>query len=263
MRPKPPKAGKRVFLEKITPIWSRLSFTSKVTVRNIFRNKQRFVVTVIGIAGCTALIVSAFGLRDAVGGVIDNQYGKENGVAKYDLQVVLKEGEADYENSSIVSDINALDGIESSMLGYLKVCKGYSDRSDKNMEIDILVPEDPAGFQNFIDLSLNGKDVPLTDEGAVITKKLADKTKTRIGDTLTVSWTEGSNTVEYDVVVTGIVDNYTFHYVYMTPYYFSTLLNSPLTYNDLFCKVDDALTTEERAMVDRVKKAWEDYLSKL
>lgn len=251
MRPKPPKAGKRVFLENIDAIWSKLSFTSKVTVRNLFRNKKRFIVTVIGIAGCTALIVSAFGLRNAIGSVIDNQYGKENGIAKYDLQVVLKDGESDYENSNIVSDINALDGIESSMLSYLKVCTGYSDRSDKDMEIDILVPEDPAGFQNFIDLGLNGKDVPLTDEGAVITKKLADKTKTHIGDTLTVSWTEGSKTVEYDVVVTGIVDNYTFHYVYMTPYYFSTLLNSPLTYNYLFCKVDNAFTTEERAYLEK------------
>ncbi len=251
MRPKPPKAGKRVFLENISAIWSKLSFTSKVTVRNLFRNKKRFAVTVIGIAGCTALVLSAFGLRNAIGGVIDNQYGKESGVAQYDLQVVFEDGQVDYENSSLVHDVNALDGIESSMLGYLKVCTGFSDNSDKSMEVDILVPENPAGFQNFIDLGLNGKDVPLTDEGAVITKKLADKTKTDIGDTLTVSWTEGSKTVEYDVVVTGIVDNYTFHYVYMTPYYFSTLLNSPITYNYLFCKVNDAFTTEERAYLEK------------
>lgn len=251
MRPKPPKAGKRVFLENIGAIWKKLSFTSKVTVRNLFRNKKRFAVTVIGIAGCTALILSAFGLRNAIGGVIDNQYGKDGGVAQYDLQVVLKEGQVDYENSDIVSELNDLDGIESSMLGYLKVCTGFSDRSSKNMEVDILVPENPSDFQNFIDLGLNGKDVPLTDEGAVITKKLADKTNTGIGDTLTVSWTEGSKTVEYEVLVTGVVDNYTFHYVYMTPYYFSTLLNSPLTYNYLFCKVDDSLTTEERAFLEK------------
>lgn len=251
MRPKPPKAGKRVFLENISGIWRRLSFTSKVTVRNLFRNKKRFAVTVIGIAGCTALVLSAFGLRNAIGGVIDNQYGEENGVAKYDLQIVFEDGQVDYENSDLVYDVNALDGIESSMLGYLKVCTGYSDNSEKTMEVDILVPENPTEFQNFIDLGLNGKDVPLTDEGAVITKKLANKTNTDIGDTLTVSWIEGSKTVEYDVVVTGIVDNYTFHYVYMTPYYFSTLLNSPLTYNYLFCKVDDALTTEERAYLEK------------
>lgn len=251
MRPKPPKAGKRVFLENISSIWSKLSFTSKVTVRNLFRNKKRFVVTVIGIAGCTALILAAFGLRDAIGGVIDNQYGKENGVAQYDLQVVFKDGQIDYENSPLVDEVNALEGIESSMLGYLKVCTGFSDRSDKSMEIDILVPQNPANFQNFIDLKLNDNDVPLTDEGAVITTKLADKTNTKIGDTLTVSWTEGSKTYEYEVLVTGIVDNYTFHYVYMTPYYFSNLIGTPITYNYLFCKVDEAFTTEQRAFLEK------------
>lgn len=251
MRPKPPKAGKRVFLENIKGIWSKLSFTSKVTVRNLFRNKKRFAVTVIGIAGCTALILSAFGIRDALGGVVDNQYGKENGVAQYDLQVVLKDGQIDYDNSDVVHEVNALDGIESSMLGYLKVCTGYSDRSDKSMEIDILVPQTPADFQNFIDLKLGKEDVPLTDEGAVITTKLADKTNTKIGDTLTVSWIEGSKTYEYDVVVTGIVDNYTFHYVYMTPYYFSNLIGEPITYNYLFCKVDENFTTEQKAFLEK------------
>ncbi len=251
MRPKPPKAGKRVFLENIKPIWSKLSFTSKVTVRNLFRNKKRFAVTVIGIAGCTALILSAFGLRNAIGGVIDNQYGKENGVAQYDLQVVFKDGQVDYDNSDLVHQVNDLEGIESSMLGYLKVCTGFSDRSEKSMEIDILVPQNPANFQNFIDLKLNEADIPLTDEGAVITTKLADKTNTEIGDTLTVSWIEGSKTYEYEVLVTGIVDNYTFHYVYMTPYYFSSLINNPITYNYLFCQVDDTFTTEQKAYLEK------------
>ncbi|MEE1504592.1 MAG: FtsX-like permease family protein [Acutalibacteraceae bacterium] len=251
MRPKPPKAGKRVFLENISSIWSKLSFTSKVTVRNLFRNKKRFAVTVIGIAGCTALILSAFGIRGALGGVVDNQYSKENGVARYDLQVVLKDGQIDYDNSSVVREINAKEGIEKSMLGYLKVCTGFSDRSDKSMEIDILIPQNPADFQNFIDLKLGNNDIPLSDEGAVITTKLADKTNTKIGDKLKVSWVEGSKTYEYEVLVTGIVDNYTFHYVYMTPYYFSNLIGTPITYNYLFCKVDETFTTEQKAFLEK------------
>ena len=250
MRPKPPKAGKRVFLENIKGIWGKLSFTSKVTVRNLFRNKKRFAVTVIGIAGCTALILAAFGIRGALGGVVDNQYG-ENGVAQYDLQVVLKDGQADYDNSSIVREINAKEGIQKSMLGYLKVCTGFSDRSEKSMEIDILIPENPNIFQEFIDLKSGKNDIPLTDEGAVITTKLADKTNTKIGDTLKVSWIEGSKTYEYEVLVTGIVDNYTFHYVYMTPYYFSQVTGTPLTFNYLFCKVDEAFTTEQKAFLEK------------
>lgn len=250
MRPKAPKAGKRVFLEKIDAIWTKLSFTSKVTVRNLFRNKKRFAVTVIGIAGCTALILAAFGLKDAIGGVIDNQYGKESGIAQYDLQVVLKDGQTSYNGSSIVSEINALDGIESSMLGYLKVCNGYSDRSDEELEIDVLVPENPAGLQNFIDLRDGKHDVPITDDGAVISKKLADKTKTDIGDKITISWTEGSIEVSYDVVVTGITDNYTFHYVYMTPYCYNEVTGKALSYNYLFCKITEGMETAEKAQLE-------------
>ncbi len=237
MRPKPPKAGKRVFLEKVTFIWSKLSFTGKVTVRNLFRNKKRFAVTVIGIAGCTALLLAACGLRDAVSGVIDNQYGEGTGVAQYDLQVVLKDGQPSYSDSKVVAEISSLENVEASMLGWLKVCKGYSDRSDKELEIDILVPENPAELKKFVNLNINGKDVPFTDDGAVISKKLASKTDTGIGDLLTVSWTEGSRTVEYRVKVTGIVDNYAFHYVYMTPSYFQSVTGGTLEYNNMFCQI--------------------------
>ncbi len=250
MRPKPPKAGKRVFLENIDFIWKKLSFTSKVTVRNLFRNKKRFLVTVIGIAGCTALLLAAFGLRDSISGVIDNQYGKGTGVAQYDFQIVLDEGQANYNESKIVADINAVDNLEASMLTYLKVCKGYSDKSDAQLEVDVLVPENPATFGNFINLKLNDKPVPLTDEGAVITKKLADKTDTKIGDEMTVSWTEGSKTVEYRVKVTGIVDNYAFHYVYMTPYYYNQVTKTTLTYNYLFCQIAPDMTQGEKVQLE-------------
>ena len=252
MRPKPPKAGKRVFLENIDFIWKKLSFTSKVTVRNLFRNKKRFIVTVIGIAGCTALLLAAFGLRDSISGVIDNQYGKGTGIAQYDFQVVLEEGQANYNDSQIVADINAADNLESSMLSYLKVCKGYSDKNDEELEVDVLVPENPATLGGFINLKLNNKPVPLTDEGAVITKKLATKTDTKIGDTLTVSWTEGSKTVTYQVKVTGIVDNYAFHYVYMTPYYYSQVTGTTLTYNYLFCKVAPDMAQGEKVQLENV-----------
>lgn len=250
MRPKPPKAGKRVFLENINFIWKRLSFTSKVTVRNLFRNFNRFAVTVLGIAGCTALILAAFGLRDAIGGVIDNQYAKDIGIAQYDLQVVLKDYQNSYNESLIVSDINNIDGIDSSMLVYLKVCEGFSDREDNTLEVDVLVPENPTVFQNFVNLEYKGKDVPLTDEGVVISKKFADKTDTKVGDTVKISWTEGSKVVEYDVLVTGITENYTFHYVYMTPYYFSKLTQSNMSFNYLFCKLTDGITPEQKVAIE-------------
>ena len=251
MRPKPPKVGKRVFLENIDFIWKKLSFTSKVTVRNLFRNKKRFLVTVIGIAGCTALILAACGLRDSISSVVDNQYGKENGVAQYDLQVVLKDGEKTYSDSKIVPQINGISGIEASMLGYLKVGHGTAEGYDKELEVDILVPENPETFKDFVNLRLGDDVVPLTNDGAVITKKFANKTDTKIGDSVTVSWTEGSKTYTYDVVVTGIVDNYAFHYVYMTPEYFRNVTGITLEFNNLFCKIDQTLTKESKVYIEK------------
>ena len=250
MRPKPPKDGKRVYLERFTCIWSRLNFTSKVTVRNLFRNKKRFAVTVIGIAGCTALMLSAFGLQNAIGTVITNQYG-EDGVAQYDLQVVLKENAEGYTpNSDTVKSVTSINGIETSMLGFLKVCEGYSDRSDKVMEVDVLVPQAPGMLKEFINMKDGNKDVPFTDDGAVITKKFADKTKTKIGDTVKLSWTEGSKKVEYEVNVVGISDNYTFQYVYVTPGTYYRMTNTVPNYNYLFCSITDGMTVEQKAALE-------------
>jgi len=250
MRPKPPKDGKRVYLEKIPAIWSKLNFTSKVTVRNLFRNKKRFAVTVIGIAGCTALMLSAFGLQNAIGTVITNQYGDE-GVAQYDLQVVLKDTTESYTpNSEVVKNITSLNGIETSMLGYLKVCEGFSDRSDKVMEVDVLVPQAPEMLKKFINMKDGNKDVPFTDDGAVITKKFAEKTKTKIGDTVKLSWTEGSKKVEYEVNVVGISDNYTFHYVYVTPATYYRMTNTVPDYNYLFCSITDGMSVEDKASLE-------------
>ncbi len=251
MRPKAPKAGKRVLLEKIDFIWSRLSFTGKVTVRNLFRNKKRLAVTIIGIAGCTALLLSACGLRDAISGVIENQYGEEKGIAQYDLQVVLKDGQQNFEGSEVVSKITSLDNIENSMLGYLKVCRGYSDRTDKELEVDVLVPENPAVMKDFINLIDGDTKIPITDDGAVISDKLAKKTDTKIGDSITISWTEGSITVEHQVKVAAIVDNYTFHYVYMTPTYYQTVTGVQLEYNYLFSQLPNDISKDEKAALEK------------
>lgn len=245
MRPKPPKEGKRVFLENIKPIWNRMNFTSKVTARNLFRNKKRFLVTVLGIAGCTALMLAAFGLQDSISSVIENQYG-ENGVAQYDLQVVLKRGQSSSQDSEIVSKVNSLNGIESSMLGYLKVCTGYSDRSDERLEVDVLVSESPETLPQFVNLVHKGKTVSLTDGGAIITSKFAKKTNTKVGDSIKVTWLEGSRTVEYTIPVTGIVDNYTFHYVYLTPTCYANITGSAPTYNYLFCHTPDNFTADDK-----------------
>ena len=91
MLPKAPKAGKRIFLERITPVWKRMKFTHKVTARNLFRYKKRFFMTVIGMAGCTALLVTGFGLKDSISDIVSKQFGE---VFTYDFLVTLSKESA-------------------------------------------------------------------------------------------------------------------------------------------------------------------------
>jgi putative ABC transport system permease protein len=121
----------------------------------------------------------------------------------------------------------------------------------KEMEIDILIPENPDVMKNFINLRKGDEIIPYTNEGAIITKKLASKTDTKIGDPITISWTEGSKTVEYQVTVADIVDNYAFHYVYMTPAYYQQVTGAVLDYNYLFCKLSEDITSEQKVQLEK------------
>ena len=109
MRPKSPKLGKRVLLERINIIWKRLSFSRKVTIRNIFRYKKRFMMTIIGILGCTSLILAGFGLKDSIGVLMPNQYEK---IFKYDMQINLKEGLDETQKNKLINELNQKDEIE-------------------------------------------------------------------------------------------------------------------------------------------------------
>lgn len=248
MRPKPPKEGKRVLLENVDAIWSRLNFTSKITVRNLFRNPKRFIMTLVGIGGCTALLLAGFGLSDSVSACIDKQYG-EDGVAQYDLQVVLKDGAT--SESDIVREIDNMLTVDEMMLAKLQVCKGFSDRTDNELEVDVLVPENPDMLSNLVNLKTKrGKTVKIDDSGAIITQKFANKTNTDIGDTVTLRWTEGAREVTYDVVVSAIVQNYTFHYVYMTPAYYEQVTGGAPEYTYIYTSLKDDITKAEKIQLE-------------
>jgi putative ABC transport system permease protein len=119
------------------------------------------------------------------------------------------------------------------------------------MEVDVLVPQNPDVFKDFVHLVDDDGKVKLTDKGAVISDKLAAKTDTEVGDMLTVSWTEGSRVMEYSVKVTGIVDNYAFNYVYMSPEYYQSVTAGTLEYNYLFCQIPTDITQEEKVELEK------------
>lgn len=214
MRPKAPKAGKRIILERITFLWNRLNFTAKVTARNLFRNKQRFIMTLFGIAGCTGLLIASLGMYNSIGAILSKQYEKD-AISKYDFQIVFSNPQTTpthtYEFSQSKSDAR----VGSLMLTAMKSMTGSSERSDKKLDCYILVPENASEVSEYIDLRnrITGEKYTLDDTGAIITEKLAADTKTAVGEQ--IMFTDGDGNT-YSVTVSAIAENYTFHYIYMT-----------------------------------------------
>ena len=242
MRPKAPKAGRRVFLEKIPAIWSKLSFLSKVTVRNILRNRQRFYMTVIGIAGCTALLVAGSGLYHSVSSIMDKQY-KDGGISDYDFLVVFDNPQTP-GRVALFNDFEGDQRIESMMLTSMSSVYGTSENSDMVHDVYLFVPDIPAELGNYVRL-VNAKNkseyLSLSDEGALITEKFARDTNIKVGDKAVINTVDG-RTVEIPVV--GIVENYTFHYVYLTPTLYKSIFNETPEFSYAIGRFSDAVSDE-------------------
>lgn len=210
MRPKAPKAGKRVFLEKIKFIWNNLSFTYKVTIRNMFRYKKRFLMTVIGIAGCTALIVAGYGLKDSITGMMEFQY---SGVYSYDLMVTLKDTLTKEEIKELESKMKNKDEIQKTVGVYIEAANGINEGIKK--ELQIIVEKEKGSLNGIINLAdRKTKEILELDDNTIfITDKLADLLKVKVGDEIVL---EDSEKEEYKVKVGKIVENYIYHYVYMS-----------------------------------------------
>ena len=207
MRPKAPKAGSRILLERIAPLWRRLSFLNKVTARNIFRYKRRFLMTVFGIAGCTALLVCGFGIRDSVVALSGKQYGQA-GVTRYDLMLVTSA--ADLEDVAAELDADAqVTSFVPARVDSLTVEYGGSKES-----VTLVVVPDDADLADYVALADDsGAAVDLADSGAVITKNAEQVLHFSPGDTLHI---QDATLHEADVEVGAVVMNYLGNTLYMT-----------------------------------------------
>ena len=240
MRPRAPKAGKRVLLERVGPLWRRLSFLQKVTLRNLFRYKRRFCMTVAGIGGCTALIVTGFGLRDSLLAVSDIQYGE---LSRYTLQVVLSDNITQAEAQEVDAALSAA-GAEALPARLTAVTASAGGR-----EVEVYQMA-AAGDQDFGDLLVlrdrtSHDPVPLTDGGVVITEKLSQLLSLSVGDPITLS---GDGTVT--ATVTGITENYVYHYIYLTADGYAALYGSAPEGNARLVRcADDAADTVSAAVV--------------
>ena len=235
MRPKAPAAGKRIFLEHITPLWKRLGFTQKVTCRNLFRYRKRFVMTIIGVAGCSALLLTGFGVRDSVSDIVEKQYGE---IDLYDLRITLGEdADAALQDEALCRVLD-----DGALVRSYAVFSEHSGKAEKE-DVSLCVPRDGESFASYITLRNRRTKEPiaLAGEGAVLTEKLCEQLGVSVGDTVTL---ENENGVGGTVRVCGITENYVSSYAYLSEEAYRTAFGEAPDYKTLYCLLADGADTD-------------------
>lgn len=223
LRPVPIKKGQSILLEKVTFIWRYLSFSWKVTMRNIFRYKKRVFMTIVGIAGCTALLLTGFGIRDSVSGIADLQYSK---VMKYDNLLLLKN-----ETLIINDELKSIFDKEKISSPTLINQSTYTvDIGSNNININLVVPDDEESFYKYFVLNsaISNDLVKLEDSGVVITSKLAEQTGAGVGDNIKITDIDNESLT---LKVTDVVENYIMHYIYMNKVLYMDVFGEDISYN--------------------------------
>lgn len=230
MRPKAPKPGKRVLLEKIPLIWNKLNFTQKVTIRNMFRYKKKFLMTIIGIMGCTALIITGFGLKDSISKIMDYQYID---IYNFDMLIGLKNSLTSSEISSLENELRNRDEINDTVSAYLSSSEvKYKENRE---DAQILVVENSEILDDVIQLKdlKSGKKLTLNDDEVIITDKLAQLLDVKKGDEIKLL---DSDNNEYTVKIGEIAEHYISHYIYITNNLYKKLYNKEVQPNIIYAK---------------------------
>lgn len=249
MLPRAPKAGKRILLERIRPLWRRISFSWKVTLRNLFLYKKRLFMTVIGIAGCTALLLVGFGLHDAIWDIINKQYVD---ITHYQMTVGLNDHANDLDVQHVKDVLNQhpeIEHIDRVHTAHM-AAKGEDDALSST-HVDVVVPQSLDIFNKSITLKnrISGKQVPFDESSVVISEKLATLHHLRVGDTLVLfDRDKVGNSVGagHKLTITGICENYVGTTIYIAPTIFAKISSSPVMYETLFIQAPDLKPGEQQ-----------------
>lgn len=217
MRPRTPKAGKRVFLEYIKPLWRKMSFTHKVTARNLFRYQKRFWMTVIGIGGCTALIIAGFGMRSSLLFTMSRQY---DDLFHYSAQVTLSSNvlpeERQVVEDFLAGDSRVVNDVPCTASSATVITSSYSTTA----YVEVMEADEIGKVIDLLDCK-TGEPITMEDTGVYIDQKLSELLKVSVGDTF---FLDGD--ARGDVTVAGIYEHYTGHFIYMTPSYYEQTLHA-------------------------------------
>ncbi len=216
MRPKAPKNGKKILLEH-TFIWKHLSFTKKVTMRNIFLYKKRFFMTVIGIAGCGALITAGFGIKDSVQSIIDNQYGQ---IIHYDNILVFNKNANSDARNNLSDKISSDEYYKSSLMDYAYTAEVKIPGSADDYSTEITVVNDTSAYMDYVTFRTrrSKKTIELDDSGVIISEKLAKDLNVKEGDNVLI---HDEDNKQATVKVSGVMEMYINNYIFMTSEYYS------------------------------------------
>ena len=235
MRPKAPPMGKKTFLENIPLIWNHLSFTDKVTMRNIFRYKKRFFMTIVGVAGCTALMLIGFGIRDSISNMVDINF-KE--IIQYDGMVSFEDDASEQVKAEALKEIQSTDNVTDAHIGFVYTTKTYDDKVDETASVHVF---DQDGINREFNLRtrIGHKPISLTDDGVIINEKLAENLGVHIGEHITIEDADGN---PHQVNVSGITEMYINHFVLMSRQYYKEVFGKEAGSNIIYLSTtgDDA-----------------------
>lgn len=239
MRPPSPKEGKRILLERVTLIWKHLNFTWKSAIRNLFRYKKRFFMTIAGIGGCMALMVVGFGIRDSIMCIGTIQYQE---IQVYDGMIYLSSSVTEDEVQQIK---NAMDGMDK-MDRYIEMEMAREPISlsvdGSTEDVYLCVPEDKDKIEDFMNFRsrATGEVYHIQDDGVILTEKMANTLDVSSGDTIYL----GADGEEKEVTITDVCENYMQHYVYMSPELYRELYGEEPEYNSILFDLKDASAQE-------------------
>lgn len=244
LRPKSPKMGKRILLERIEFIWSRLKFTQKVTARNLFRYKKRFFMTIVGISGCTALLIAGFGLKDSIVSIAVKQFDE---IYKYQMTLELKDGLSKGQTNEVLGFLKE----DSKIKDYMLMKEQVVDigKGDVEKTANLIVPENWDKIDNFIILRnrITGDKISIPEDGVVLTEKMAKLLKVDVGDEIYIKVEEDKKA---KVEIAGITENYSFHYIYMSPHLYEKVFEKDVEFQKILAKT----TGTDKAFEDKISK---------
>lgn len=234
LMPKAPEKGSKILLERVKPVWSRLTFTQKVTARNLFRYKKRMLMTIFGVCGAVTLIFAGFSVQNSIGGIKDRQFGE---IIKFDLIVAQNDGQSQNEAANLQKQL-ADPSIQSELPIHYEQLNKEAGRNKDKQEINLIVPERAGDLKQYIRLVNRRTDraLSLDKNGCLLSERLARLLKVKVGDNFSI---KDANEREHQLRVAGITEMYMGHYIFMDKDYYQTAFGKSFKNNAYLVTLKD------------------------